>query len=202
MKTIQIPFKVAPKERFTTIGTETTGILEVPCKLFLTVAEKMAIEDAKLVDVQREIASLAKTLADDLNKSQYKPKDAKRISLLAVNDAIARRVNGDLTKEDSDNALIGEHLEELLKLQERAVKARDTKIKTYAVMIAKSRLGIECTADELENAIGESLMTSLGLFGIYEEMGSVYKQTPEETEENDKSAVEAAEEVTEEDILK
>ena len=46
MKTLNIPFKVRPQVKLTEVGSETTGIIEIESKLFLTVEEKMYIENA------------------------------------------------------------------------------------------------------------------------------------------------------------
>ena len=199
MKTLNIPFKVRPQVKLTEVGSETTGIIEIESKLFLTVEEKMYIENAGLLDIQKSVATLAKKLTDEINNSPFKPKSATRVSIVAVNDAIARRINGSTAKEETDNALIGNFLDELMELQEKAVKERDRKIKVYGHMIAKFRLDLECTIEELEGEIGESLLSRLGLFGIYEEMGAVYK---EEAEETDEAKVKPESELSEEDVLK
>lgn len=198
MKTLNIPFKVRPQIKLTEIGTETTGIIEIESKLFLSVEEKMHIENAGLLDIQKSVATLAKKLTNEINNSPFKAKDAKRVSIVAVNDAIARRINGTTTKEEADNVLIGNFIDELLELQEKAVKERDRKIKVYGHMIAKFRLNLDCTINELESEIGDSLFSRLGLFGIYEEMGSVYKEEPEESDKKTK----AEPELSEEDVLK
>ena len=199
MKTLNIPFKVRPQVKLTEVGTETTGIIEIESKLFFTVEEKMYIENAGLLDIQKSVATLAKKLTDEINNSPFKPKGATRVSIVAVNDAIARRINGSTAKEETDNALIGNFLDELMELQEKAVKERDRKIKVYGHMIAKFRLNLDCTIEELESEIGESLLSRLGLFGIYEEMGAVYK---EEAEETDEAKVKPESELSEEDVLK
>ena len=199
MKTLNIPFKVRPQVKLTEVGSETTGIIEIESKLFFTVEEKMYIENAGLLDIQKSVATLAKKLTDEINNSPFKPKSATRVSIVAVNDAIARRINGSTAKEETDNALIGNFLDELMELQEKAVKERDRKIKVYGHMIAKFRLDLDCSIEELEGEIGESLLSRLGLFGIYEEMGAVYK---EEAEETDEAKMKPESELSEEDVLK
>jgi hypothetical protein len=201
MASLKIPFKVQPKKTLIEVGNETTGVLEIESLESLSIAEKMTIEKEGLLDIPKAVAKLARKIWENLNQSTVKDDKGfgKKISLVSVNDAIARRVNGDSKKEDSDLELIGDYLDELLEIQDRILKERERKIQVYAHAVATHRLKLDCTIEELDQALGSALMARVGLFALYEESGLKYKETPDEEAASEPKPVQ---ETSEEDLLK
>jgi RNA-binding protein YhbY len=200
MSSLKVPFKVLPKTVMIEVGNATTGVIDIQSFLYLHTAEKMLIEKSGLLDVPKAIAKLAKKICEVLNAQP--PKDekgfGKKISLVQINDAIARRVNGDEKKADADLDLIGDFLEELMEIQDRIVAERAIKIQVYAHAVYSCRFEQQCTIEELEKALGSALMSRVGLFAIYEELGIEYKETPDEEPPVDPKPAE----LSEEDVLK
>lgn len=201
MSSLKVPFKVLPKEVLIEVGNVTTGIIEIQSFLYLHSAEKMLIEKSGLLDVPKAIAKLAKKICESLNQHPIKDEKGfgKKISLVQVNDAIARRVNGDEKKTDADLDLIGDFLEELMEIQDRLVEERAIKMRVYAHAVYSCRFEQQCTIEELEKALGSALMSRIGLFAIYEELGIEYKETPDE---EPPSEPDPAPTLSEEDVLK
>lgn len=207
---MNLSYTSAPVAASATIGTEQTGILEVPVYGTLLPCEVEYIESQELAEQRKPIALLAEKITKILNENHaVTPSTSdkgegfapKAVKLVSVYYACYAWVFGGTTQAHID--LIGDFLNDLNALSDAISALLDRKSQVYALAILTGRLEQKCTISDLKDPakIHPGLADRLGTLAFVEERGDVYDEAklfpiekPEPTEEKDTATPEETDE--------
>lgn len=151
---MRLPFKVEPKPKLISVGTEETGILEIPRLGDLTVLERIFIQENTQQDANTAILKLAKAIASATSQPTFR---------------IYRAIT------DGDLEVIGEYLEEFREVRKQTNLITSEQQIVRATTIIKYRLAPEWTLEDSRNPdlISPGLLKAVAEFGLNEENGWV-----------------------------
>jgi hypothetical protein len=207
---MNLSYTSAPVPASAVVGTDQTGILEVPVYGTLLPCEVEYIESQELQEQRKPIAQLAEKITKELNTAQVVQASTsdkgqgfapKAIKLVEVYYACYAWVFGGTTQAHID--LIGNHLNDLNALSDEISGLLDRKSQVYALAILTGRLEQKCTIADLKDPakIHPGLADRLGTLAFIEERGDVYDEAKlfpiEKPEAADKKDVPAVEETDE-----
>jgi hypothetical protein len=207
---MDLSYTSRPVPASATVGSDQTGILEVPVYATLLPCEVEYIESQELTDQRKPIAQLAEKITKDLATAQaVKPSTSdkgegfapKAVKLVSVYYACYAWVFGGITEAQIE--LIGDYLESLNTLSDEISALLDRKSQIYAIAILTGRLEQKCSIADLKDPakIHPGMADRLATLAFVEERGETYSEAKlfpiEKPEEADKKDVPAVEETDE-----